>query len=71
MISDFDAPVRAAPVLRSYIHWLVGNIPGAGVKNGETFFEYFPLRARADTGEYVNVVLLQSRAVSSTLDMSL
>ncbi|XP_072154745.1 phosphatidylethanolamine-binding protein 1-like [Bemisia tabaci] len=55
---DFDAPVRAAPVLRSYIHWLVGNIPGAGVKNGETFFEYFPLRARADTGTHRYVMLI-------------
>jgi len=33
-MSDPDAPSRAIPISREYLHWLVGNIPGNNVDSG-------------------------------------
>jgi phosphatidylethanolamine-binding protein (PEBP) family uncharacterized protein len=38
--TDPDAPSRANPVRREFRHWLVGNIPGDRVDEGETLTEY-------------------------------
>lgn len=58
VLFDFDAPLRITPVLREYIHWMVGNIPGTGVMMGEEYFGYFPPKARSDTGIHRYVLLV-------------
>lgn len=40
LMTDPDAPSRKEPIRREFRHWLVVNIPGNDVKNGETVFEY-------------------------------
>ena len=40
MLIDADAPSRADPKLRHWLHWLVVNIPGSRVGEGEQLFEY-------------------------------
>jgi phosphatidylethanolamine-binding protein (PEBP) family uncharacterized protein len=38
--TDPDAPSRTNPVRREVRHWLVGNIPGDKVDQGDTLTEY-------------------------------
>lgn len=40
LMTDPDAPSRMEPTLREFRHWLVVNIPGNDIKNGETVMEY-------------------------------
>ncbi|XP_055714892.1 protein D3-like [Phlebotomus papatasi] len=37
---DLDAPSRKDPTFREVIHWMVVNIPGANVDEGETIIEF-------------------------------
>jgi len=37
---DVDAPSRTAPLLRSYLHWLIVNIPGHDVRRGVPILQY-------------------------------
>lgn len=39
-MQDPDAPSRREPSRREFRHWLVVNIPGNDIVNGETIFEY-------------------------------
>lgn len=39
-MTDPDAPSRQDPKFREWHHWLVGNIPGANVDQGETLSAY-------------------------------
>ena len=40
LMTDPDAPSRMEPTLREFRHWLVVNIPGNDIENGETVIEY-------------------------------
>ncbi|CAH1270243.1 PEBP1 [Branchiostoma lanceolatum] len=40
VMTDPDAPSRANPRFREFHHWLVGNIPGNDIQNGETLSQY-------------------------------
>lgn len=40
IMTDPDAPSRTTPIWREYRHWLVVNIPGNKVSDGETIAEY-------------------------------
>ncbi|XP_035679101.1 zonadhesin-like isoform X2 [Branchiostoma floridae] len=40
IMTDPDAPSRAKPRFREFHHWLVGNIPGNEIQNGETLSQY-------------------------------
>ena len=40
LMTDPDAPSRAEPTYGEVRHWLVGNIRGNAVEEGETFFDY-------------------------------
>jgi phosphatidylethanolamine-binding protein (PEBP) family uncharacterized protein len=42
MLVDPDAPSPHAPKYRSWLHWLVINIPANDVYRGETVTEYMP-----------------------------
>lgn len=39
-LPDPDAPSRKDPKFREWHHWLVGNIPGNKVSEGDTLSEY-------------------------------
>lgn len=60
--TDPDAPSRANPVRREFRHWLVGNIPGDKVDQGETFTEYVGSGPPRDTGK-IHKFRLQHRFV--------
>ena len=49
--TDPDAPSRANPVRREFRHWLVGNIPGDKLDQGETLTEYVGSGPPKDTGK--------------------
>ena len=39
-VTDPDAPTRSVRFLKSFLHWLVVNIPGGDVSKGETQVRY-------------------------------
>lgn len=55
---DPDSPSRTEPLNREFIHWLVGNIPGKHLDQGEVLFEYLPVVPRAGTGFHRYIFLL-------------
>uniref|UniRef100_A0A0U5AHJ9 Putative odorant-binding protein n=1 Tax=Reticulitermes speratus TaxID=60591 RepID=A0A0U5AHJ9_9NEOP len=61
-MTDPDAPSRKDPKFREWHHWLVGNIPGNKVSEGETLSEYVGSGPPKDTGlhRYVFLVYKQS-----------
>ena len=50
MLIDPDAPSRADPKWRHWLHWLVVNIPGCRVAEGEQLFGYVGSGPPPDTG---------------------
>ncbi|KAI6656338.1 Protein D3-like [Oopsacas minuta] len=62
MMIDPDAPSRADPKYRHWLHWLVVNIPGCKVGEGEEPFEYIGAGPPKGTGihRYVFVALKQT-----------
>ncbi|XP_044742009.1 protein D3-like [Chrysoperla carnea] len=52
VMTDPDAPSRAQPTLREFVHWLVGNIPGDNVCSGETIIEYVPSAPPQNSGDH-------------------
>lgn len=58
---DPDSPSRMEPSNREFAHWLVGNIPGRHVQNGETLFQYVPVFPRSGVGfhRYIFLVFRQ------------
>ncbi|XP_059622195.1 protein D3-like [Phlebotomus argentipes] len=61
LLVGLDAPTRAEPSLRAIKHWLVGNIPGNDLSEGETLAEYIGSGPLEDTGlhRYVFLVFKQ------------
>lgn len=55
---DPDSPSRMEPLNREFAHWLVGNIPGRHVDQGETLFEYIPAFPKSGTGFHRYIFLL-------------
>ncbi|XP_055524339.1 protein D3-like isoform X2 [Wyeomyia smithii] len=51
---DADSPSRTEPINREFAHWLIGNIPGKHVEQGEILFEYMPIFPRSGTGFHRN-----------------
>lgn len=68
IFADPDAPSRKEPARRSFLHWLVVNIPGADLAKGETFTEYIGAGAPKDTGlhRYVFLVFKQKSRLALT-----
>lgn len=58
MMVDPDAPSRKDPKNREFQHWLVVNIPGNDVTNGEILSEYVGSGPPKDTGLHRYVFLL-------------
>ena len=65
-MTDPDAPSRKEPTYREWHHWLVGNVPGAKVEDGETLSEYVGSGPPPDTGlhRYVFLVYEQNGKLS-------
>uniref|UniRef100_A0A1Q3FBQ5 Putative brother of ft and tfl1 n=1 Tax=Culex tarsalis TaxID=7177 RepID=A0A1Q3FBQ5_CULTA len=55
---DPDSPSRTEPLNREFAHWIVGNIPGKHVEQGEVLFEYLPTFPRSGTGFHRYIFLL-------------
>lgn len=55
---DPDAPSRTAPQFREYQHWLVVNIPGSDIANGEELTAYVGSGPPQGTGLHRYVFLL-------------
>ncbi|XP_058812638.1 protein D3-like [Topomyia yanbarensis] len=55
---DPDSPSRTEPLYREFAHWLVGNIPGKHVEQGEVMFEYMPAFPRSTSGYHRYIFLL-------------
>jgi hypothetical protein len=47
---DPDAPSRALPEVREWLHWLVVNIPGDQIEQGEVLTEFVPSCPGMGTG---------------------
>uniref|UniRef100_A0AC35GFU5 Phosphatidylethanolamine-binding protein n=1 Tax=Panagrolaimus sp. PS1159 TaxID=55785 RepID=A0AC35GFU5_9BILA len=64
--TDPDAPSREDPKFREYHHWLVVNIPGTNVADGETLSEYVGSGPPESTGlhRYVYLVYKQPGKIS-------
>lgn len=65
VLTDPDAPSRANPVRREFRHWLVGNIPGDKVDEGETLTEYVGSGPPKGTGEQLAECVIQMLLLSS------
>ena len=50
-MTDPDVPSRQEPKYREWHHWLVGNIPGDKIKDGEILSEYVGSGPPKGTGE--------------------
>lgn len=55
--TDPDAPSRANPERREFRHWLVGNIPGDKLDQGETLTEYVGSGPPKDTGKVEHYIV--------------
>lgn len=50
--ADPDAPSRAKPIRREFLHFLVGNIPGNDVSKGDILFDYIGAGPPQGTGKH-------------------
>ncbi|KAK7791191.1 hypothetical protein R5R35_005394 [Gryllus longicercus] len=57
-MTDPDAPSRATPTNREFLHWLVGNVPGGDVARGEVLAEYVGSGPPLGTGLHRYVLLV-------------
>lgn len=63
MMTDPDAPSRQQPTFGEVRHWLVVNIPGSAVADGQTIVEYIGSGAPQHTGlhRYIFLVYKQPK----------
>ncbi|CAH2051985.1 unnamed protein product, partial [Iphiclides podalirius] len=68
---EIDLPTRALPLLRAFLHWLVGNIPGSDVTKGETLAAYVPPIPPPATGlhRYVFLIYQQPERIDFNMDL--
>jgi len=58
IMTDPDAPSRKDPKWGEWHHWIVSNIPGNNISNGDTIFEYVGSGPPPDTGLHRYVFLV-------------
>eukprot|EP00095_Tigriopus_kingsejongensis_P006177 maker-scaffold191_size271209-snap-gene-0.11 protein:Tk06177 transcript:maker-scaffold191_size271209-snap-gene-0.11-mRNA-1 annotation:"protein d2 isoform x2" len=65
MMIDPDAPNRKKPVAKEWLHWLVVNIPGDNLANGQTVTAFRPSGPPAGSGfhRYVFLLFKQSQSL--------
>lgn len=61
-MTDPDAPSRKKPEFREWHHWLIGNIPGCKIMEGDVLSQYIGAGPPKDTGlhRYIFLVYLQA-----------
>ncbi|XP_059620801.1 protein D3-like [Phlebotomus argentipes] len=69
ILTDPDAPSRAEPRFREFKHWVVVNIPGKSVSEGETIAEYIGSGPPKGTGLHRYVFLVYKQP-SGKVDFS-
>lgn len=52
LLIDPDSPTEQNPTKRSWVHWIVGNIPDHHVMEGEHIIKYQETRPANGTGAY-------------------
>lgn len=57
-MTDPDAPSRDNPKFREWHHWLVGNIPGHRIDDGETLSAYIGSGPPEGTGLHRYIILI-------------
>jgi phosphatidylethanolamine-binding protein (PEBP) family uncharacterized protein len=62
IMNDPDAPSRKNPKAGEWHHWMVGNIPGADLSNGEVLSAYIGSGPPPNTGLHRYVFLLYKQA---------
>ncbi|XP_053946672.1 protein D2-like [Anastrepha ludens] len=62
IMTDPDAPSRREPTFREFKHWLVGNIPGNDISQGEVLAAYVGSGPPQGTGLHRYVFLLYKQA---------
>ncbi|XP_043266416.1 protein D2-like isoform X2 [Venturia canescens] len=67
-MTDPDAPSRKEPTYREWHHWLVGNIPGDKVADGEVLSDYIGSGPPPNTGLHRYVFLLYKQPSKITFD---
>jgi phosphatidylethanolamine-binding protein len=68
LIPDPDAPSRAEPTRREFLHWLVGNIPGNDVVAGDALTAFVGSGPPAGSGLHRYVFLLYQQPGKITFD---
>jgi len=66
VMTDPDAPSRANPLFREFVHWVVVDIPGSDVGNGITLAAYNPAAPPHNAGLHRYVFLLYKQTGPST-----
>lgn len=69
-LTDPDAPSRAEPKFREFLHWLVVNIPGRDLASGQTLVEYIGSGPPLGTGLHRYVLLVYRQPGRITPDES-
>ncbi|KAL4712389.1 hypothetical protein ACJJTC_001550 [Scirpophaga incertulas] len=67
-MTDPDAPSRADPKIREVHHWLVGNIPGGNVAEGEVLTAFIGSGPPLGTGLHRYVILVYEQPGKLTFD---
>uniref|UniRef100_A0AAG5CQW4 Phosphatidylethanolamine-binding protein n=1 Tax=Anopheles atroparvus TaxID=41427 RepID=A0AAG5CQW4_ANOAO len=68
VMADPDAPSRSNPEMRSWKHWLVGNIPGKEVDQGEVLADYVGSGPPQGTGLHRYVFLVYKQPAKVTFN---
>ncbi|XP_065371597.1 protein D3-like [Calliphora vicina] len=68
IMTDPDAPSRANPKVREFRHWLVANIPGNKIDQGEVVAAYVGSGPPKDTGLHRYIFLLYKQAGKINID---
>lgn len=72
LMTDPDAPSRENPTAREVRHWLVANIPGNKVDEGQILVDYIGSGPPAGTGlhRYVFLLFKQQGRIESNISVS-
>lgn len=68
IVTDADPPSRDEPTARENQHWLVGNVPGINIEDGETLSDYVGSGPPIGTGLHRYVFLVYQQPGKLTFD---
>lgn len=68
LMADPDAPSRSNPEMRSWKHWVVGNVPGTQLDQGTVLADYVGSGPPQGTGLHRYVFLVYQQPANLTFD---